>query len=641
MSLRHLRRKLAWGALGAIVAITIGVLGQLAISPWVPRSLALVGVLVVLMPLGVLRGLYDTYVIRRHEAEADEFAVDVAGAEPLLHALEALQASGYSAALVHNRWTTHGTSEVRTSRIREDGNARAGARLVVLLIACAWLTPSSAHAQAARSYKDVVYATVDGKDLGLDLYLPAGVARPALLVWVHGGAWRSGTKAKPPMTFVQNGIAMASLDFRQSTDARFPAAVHDIKAAIRFLRAKATEYGYRTDRIAIAGSSSGGHLAVLVGVSNGEKELEGTVGGYVSQSSDVAAIIDYYGASNLTTILAQSTPFGLNMRRPALELLLGALPDGAPRLAELASPVVHVDRNDPPLLIFHGDQDPQMPINQSHELQGVYREDGPRRLLRRRARRGARRGSVLRARTRRACGGIPAADDWSMTRWAGKPMSKMNGPTACRQKLGWVILGRRKPAMNRREFVRLTGSGMTMGAIAEQVVSAKVAARPQVASGKSPKARMKAGTQHGDSDAILHAMAGFGVNHICSRLPSAKLDAAWSVESLTRLRERVESFGLTLDMVPLPLSSNEISRSENAEILLGKEPDRDRQIDDMCQMLRNVARAGIPSVKYNLTFLGVPRTEPTPGRGRARYSTFVYATGKQDPPADDRRSSRR
>src|SRR5262245_26905373 len=143
---------------------------------------------------------------------------------------------------------------------------------------------------------------------------------------------------------------------------------------------------------------------------------------------------------------------------------------------------------------------------------------------------------------------------------------------------------------------------------------------------------MKVGTQHGDSDDILRAMAGFGVNHICSRLPSARMDDAWSVDALTRRRERVESFGLTLDMVPLPLSSNEISKSENPAILLGRDPERDRQIDDICQMIRNAGRAGIPSLKYNLTFLGVPRSEPTVGRGRARYSTFVYANAKQEPP---------
>ena len=246
----------------------------------------------------------------------------------------------------------------------------------LLLVACATVAPPDVCAQGARTHTDLTYATVDGKDLDLDLYLPAGVPAPALVVWVHGGAWRSGTKAKPPMLFVEGGMAMASLDFRQSGEARFPANVHDIKAAIRFLRAKASQYGYRADRIAIAGSSSGGHLAVLVGVSNGQKELEGTVGDFLNQSSDVAAIVDYFGASNLTTILAQSTPHGLSVRRPALELLLGALPDAEPSLARLASPVTHVDRSDPPLLIFHGDQDPQMPINQSHELQGVYEKAG-------------------------------------------------------------------------------------------------------------------------------------------------------------------------------------------------------------------------------------------------------------------------
>ena len=180
--------------------------------------------------------------------------------------------------------------------------------------------------------------------------------------------------------------------------------------------------------------------------------------------------------------------------------------------------------------------------------------------------------------------------------------------------------------MNRRDFVRFAGTGAAAGALADTLVSAesRLAAAP-------PNALMKVGTQHGDSDAILRVLAGFGVNHICSRLPSARMDEAWSVEGLSRLRERVESFGITLDMVPLPLSSSEISKSENPAILLGTS-ERDRQIDDISQMIRNVARAGIPSVKYNMTLIGIPRTTPTKGRGGATYSTFVYEGAKQDPP---------
>ena len=144
--------------------------------------------------------------------------------------------------------------------------------------------------------------------------------------------------------------------------------------------------------------------------------------------------------------------------------------------------------------------------------------------------------------------------------------------------------------------------------------------------GRAPK--MKAGTQHGDSDPILRVLAGFGVNNICSRLPSERLDEKWSVDGLSRLRERVESFGIALDVVPLPMSSNEISRFEMPNIMLGKSPERDREIDDICQMIRNAARAGIPSLKYNLTFFGVVRTEATKGRGGSTYSTFVYDKAK-------------
>ncbi len=145
---------------------------------------------------------------------------------------------------------------------------------------------------------------------------------------------------------------------------------------------------------------------------------------------------------------------------------------------------------------------------------------------------------------------------------------------------------------------------------------------------------MKVGTQfdRGPSDEILGVLAAFGVNHICSGLPSPRMDECWSIAGLMKLRERIESFGIKLDMVPLPLSSNYITRAENPNIMLGKSPERDREIDQICQLIRNVARAGIPTVKYNLTILGVVRTEPTRGRGGARYSTFVYEKARQDPP---------
>ncbi len=143
---------------------------------------------------------------------------------------------------------------------------------------------------------------------------------------------------------------------------------------------------------------------------------------------------------------------------------------------------------------------------------------------------------------------------------------------------------------------------------------------------------MKAGTQHDSSDEALPVLAALGVEHICCTLPSSRLDLHWSVEELTRLRERVESHGIKLDMAPLPLSSNYITKYENPEILLGKSPERDREIDDICQMIRNAAKAGIPALKYNLNILGVVRTEPTRGRGGCQYSTFVYDEARQDPP---------
>lgn len=163
-------------------------------------------------------------------------------------------------------------------------------------------------------------------------------------------------------------------------------------------------------------------------------------------------------------------------------------------------------------------------------------------------------------------------------------------------------------------------------------IECAAAAAVNPAASPKPPVRMKVGTQHSDADDVLKVMAAFGVRHICSRLPSRSLDEKWSVEGLLRLRERVESHGIRLEMVPLPLSSLPIEKVEMPNIMLGRSPERDREIDQICQMIRNVSRAGIPAVKYNLSILGVVRTEPTPGRGGARYSTFVYEKAKQEPP---------
>lgn len=253
---------------------------------------------------------------------------------------------------------------------------RARQLIALLCLWCAAGVATAAPAPEIRSLIDIPYARVEGKTLLLDLHLPAGVARPPLVVYLHGGAWRLGDKTEVPPFLVERGYAVASLDFRSSEEARFPANVHDIKAGIRFLRAKAADYGYRADRIAVSGSSSGGHLAALVGVTTGHPELEGTVGEYLNESSSVQAVVSWVGAYNLNTILAQTTPEGLNLRVPALQMLLGALPEEVPVLARLASPVAHVDRGDPPALILHGDQDGSIPVNQALEFDGAYRQVG-------------------------------------------------------------------------------------------------------------------------------------------------------------------------------------------------------------------------------------------------------------------------
>ena len=243
------------------------------------------------------------------------------------------------------------------------------------------MEPPCIAKEIAPTKAGITYSTTNTTPLLLDLYIPEDQAGPApLVVWVHGGAWRAGTRTRVPIKgLLKHGLAIASVDYRLSGDAAFPAQIHDINHAITYLRQHAATLGLDPKRFSIAGSSAGGHLATLAGVSS-------NVAGLLPPSANdlpispktlrVSSIVSLFGASNLETILQQSTPHGLSVRIPALQLLLRGQPEQKAELARLASPVTHVDGDDPPLLLLHGDQDPQMPINQSHELEGAYQQAG-------------------------------------------------------------------------------------------------------------------------------------------------------------------------------------------------------------------------------------------------------------------------
>jgi acetyl esterase/lipase len=125
--------------------------------------------------------------------------------------------------------------------------------------------------------KNILYAGEADKKLALDIYKLKEQKSPDLIVWIHGGAWHSGSKENPPLGLLGYGYALASINFSLSTGKIFPAQVHEIKAAIRFLRANANKYGYQPGKIVIWGGSSGGHLAALVATTNNHKELEGDI----------------------------------------------------------------------------------------------------------------------------------------------------------------------------------------------------------------------------------------------------------------------------------------------------------------------------------------------------------------------------
>ncbi|MED6300446.1 MAG: alpha/beta hydrolase [Verrucomicrobiota bacterium] len=231
-------------------------------------------------------------------------------------------------------------------------------------------------AEPVKEIKDIEFAKIKDHSLKLDLYLPEKAKESALVVWIHGGGWQKGSKNDCKVKWLnEHGYSVASISYRLSQIAKFPAQLHDCKGAIRWLRANSSKYGYKTNHIVVAGSSAGGHLAALIGTTSGNQRLEGDVGGNLNQRSSVSAIIDYYGPTDFI-LRSKTQPSRANEIGSVVYNLLGGGADKKVELAKLASAAYHVTKDDPPLLIFHGDKDNTVLIDQSEAITKVYKSKG-------------------------------------------------------------------------------------------------------------------------------------------------------------------------------------------------------------------------------------------------------------------------
>jgi acetyl esterase/lipase len=246
---------------------------------------------------------------------------------------------------------------------------------------------TSAPACAASLYTvttNIAYAA--GPSHLLDLYLPrTGSAPHPTVIWIHGGGWQGGDKAnaEQPRRLVCQGYAVASINYRLSGEARFPAQIHDVKAAIRQLRASAGRYGLDPQRFATFGSSAGGHLAALAATSSGVADLEDLSLGNPTTSSAVQAAVDWYGPTDLTQMDALALAQGCRTSGHGIagspeSLLLGCVVSdpGCAAAARRASPLTYVTAAAPPILILHGSNDCTVAHGQSLLLRDALRAGG-------------------------------------------------------------------------------------------------------------------------------------------------------------------------------------------------------------------------------------------------------------------------
>lgn len=222
---------------------------------------------------------------------------------------------------------------------------------------------------SVRVVPDIPYAQYGTRELKLDLYLPPesdGPRARAGVIVVRGGGWRVGDKAGFGFIagqLAKEGFVAASIEYRTSAEATFPGAVHDVKAAVRWMRAHAAAYDINPNAIGAIGGSAGAHLVALLATSAGVGGLEGT-GGNGTTSSRVQAVV------------AMACVGNLQLNDSAVREFLGGSPEAHADAIKLGSPVTHVDRQSAPLLLLHSRTDPVVPFAQSVEIDGLYRRAG-------------------------------------------------------------------------------------------------------------------------------------------------------------------------------------------------------------------------------------------------------------------------
>jgi acetyl esterase/lipase len=235
------------------------------------------------------------------------------------------------------------------------------------------MAQSGEDAGSVNVHRDIEYAAVDGQSLKLDLYIPKGVAKPMpVVIWVHGGAWREGSKRIPMvLPLVPLGFAVASIDYRLTQEAVFPAQIYDCKAAVRWVRAHAADYGFDPNHIGAVGASAGGMLVALLGTTADVPALEGNEGN-LGVSSAVQVVCDFFGPTDFTNLTANYTEWQTNI---VGELLGGSARENRAK-ARMASPVAYVNAQACPFYIVHGDKDRVVPMEQSIEFYNVLRKAG-------------------------------------------------------------------------------------------------------------------------------------------------------------------------------------------------------------------------------------------------------------------------